>query len=151
MDLSIIIVNWNSKEYLRKCIASILAATNAIEFEIVVIDNASFDGSGEMLKQCYPQVQFIQSEKNLGFSKANNEAFRVTHGQYVLFLNPDTEIVGTAIPIMLGYLQQMPNAGSVGCKLLNADKTVQTSCIQPFPTILNQFLDSEFLRALWPK
>jgi GT2 family glycosyltransferase len=151
MDLSIIIVNWNSKEYLRNCVASILATTRGIEFEIVVIDNASFDGSDEMLQRYYPQVRFIQSERNLGFAKANNTAFLKTNGRSVLFLNPDTELVTPAINIMFDYLQRLPKPGVVGCKLLNADKTVQTSCIQSFPTILNQLLDSEFLRWLWPK
>jgi len=151
MDLSIIIVNWNSKEYLGKCIDSILATTLGVEFEIVVIDNASFDGCDEMLQGHYPQVRFIQSATNLGFAKANNEAFHEARGRTVLFLNPDTQLVGPAINIMLDYLRQLPSAGAVGCKLLNANNTVQTSCIQSFPTILNQFLDLDFLRALWPK
>jgi len=151
MDLSIIIVNWNSKEYLRKCIASILAETHGIEFEIVVIDNASFDGCDQMLRETYPQVRFIQSEKNLGFAKANNAAFHESRGRHVLFLNPDTELVGPAINILLDFLKKSPNAGVVGCKILNADKTVQTSCIQAFPTILSLFLDSNLLRTLWPK
>jgi hypothetical protein len=100
VDLSIIIVNWNSKEYLRKCIASILAETHGIEYEIVVIDNASFDGSGEMLRECYPQVRFIQSDKNLGFAKANNEAFKLSAGRSLLFLNPDTKIKDDAIVML---------------------------------------------------
>jgi GT2 family glycosyltransferase len=151
MDLSVIIVNWKSKEYLRKCITSILAGTQGIEFEIVVIDNASFDGCDEMLRGCHPQVRFIQSERNLGFSKANNAAFQTTCGRYVLFLNPDTELVASAVNIILKHLQELPNAGAVGCKVLNGDKTVQTSCVQSFPTILNKLLNSELLRALWPK
>jgi len=151
VDLSIIIVNWNSKEYLRKCIASILSETHGIEFEIVVIDNASFDGSDQMLRETYTQVRFIQSEKNLGFAKANNAAFHESHGRHVLFLNPDTELIGPAINILLDSLKRLPNAGVVGCRLLNGDKTVQTSCIQAFPTILSQFLDSDLLRTIWPK
>lgn len=149
-DLSIIIVNWNSKEYLRKCIESILLWTNNIAYEIVVIDGASFDGCGEMLEQRFPEVRFIQSEKNVGFSKANNIAFRESRGRYILFLNPDTELIAPAVNILFDYIQKEPNAGVVGCKLLNADRTVQTSCLQAFPTILNQFLDSEILRSLWP-
>jgi hypothetical protein len=151
MDLSIIIVNWNSREYLKQCIASILAETHGIEYEIVVIDNASFDGSGEMLRECYPQVRFIQSDANLGFAKANNAAFHQSRGRHVLFLNPDTILLGPAINTMMDYLRQLSNVGAVGCKLLNGDKTVQTSCVQSFPTILNQLLDSELLRSLWPK
>jgi len=151
MDLSIIIVNWNSKEYLQKCIASILLWTSDIKYEIVVIDSASFDGCGEMLRQLFPQVRFIQSDKNLGFAKANNAACRESSGRYVLFLNPDTELIAPAVNILFDSMLKLPNAGAIGCKLLNTDKTVQTSCIQSFPTIINQFLDSEFLRKVWPK
>lgn len=151
MDLSIIIVNWNSKDYLQKCIASILALTSGITYEIVVIDNASFDGVGEMLKKFYPQVRFIQSDKNLGFAKANNTAFKVSSGSHILFLNPDTELFVPAINIMFDYIHKLPKAGALGCRLLNADGSIQTSCIQSFPTILNQLLSSEFLRALFPK
>lgn len=151
VDLSIIIVNWNSKEYLRSCIESILLWTSHIAYEIVVIDGASFDGCGEMLHQCFPQVRFIQSETNVGFAKANNRAFHESQGRYILFLNPDTELINSAINIMFDFIRKTPNAGAIGCKLLNADKTVQTSCIQSFPTLLNQFLDSEVLRRLWPK
>ena len=96
MDLSIIIVNWNSKDYLRSCIASILAETHDLNFEILVIDSASFDGCDAMLREMYPKVKFIQSDKNLGFAKANNVAFRASRGEAVLFLNPDTELVGSA-------------------------------------------------------
>lgn len=151
MDLSIIIVNWNSREYLQKCIASILAWTNNANYEIVVIDGGSFDGCDEMLRRHYPQVRFIQSQKNIGFAKANNTAFRESRGRYILFLNPDTELINPVVNILFDYIQKAPNAGAIGCKLLNADKTVQTSCLQAFPTILNQFLDSELLRALWPR
>lgn len=150
MDLSIIIVNWNSKDYLRKCIASVLAETRGLEFEVIVIDSASFDGCDQMLKEQFPQVRFIQSEKNVGFAKANNMAFRTSKGDCVLFLNPDTELVGPAINVLYAGLRAMPDAGLVGAKLLNSDRTVQTSCIQSFPTIVNQVLDSESLRARWP-
>ena len=151
MDLSIIIVNWNSKEYLEKCIESILLWTIDIRYEIIVIDGASFDGCGEMLQRCFPQARFIQSKENIGFAKANNAAFRESSGRYILFLNPDTELINPAINIMFDYIRKAPNNGAIGCKLLNADKTIQTSCLQAFPTILNQFLDSEILRRLWPK
>jgi GT2 family glycosyltransferase len=150
MDLSIIIVNWNSKAYLEKCIESIVLWTRGVQYETIVIDGASFDGCGEMLQRRFPQVRFIQSEHNVGFAKANNIAFRASRGRYVLFLNPDTELVSPAINAMFDYIRHASNVGAVGCKLLNADKTVQTSCLQAFPTLLNQLLDSEFLRTLWP-
>lgn len=151
MDLSIIIVNWNSKDYLQKCIASILAWTSDIKYEIVVIDSASFDGVDKMLKQCYPQVRFIQSDRNIGFAKANNTAFKVSSGSHTLFLNPDTELVSPAVNILFDHMHTLPRAGAIGCTLLNSDGSLQTSCIQSFPTILNQLLSSEFLRALFPK
>jgi hypothetical protein len=146
MDLSIIIVNWNSVEFLKKCIPSIRAGIHDIEYEIVVIDSASFDGCEEMLRENFPKVKFIQSQENVGFARANNHAFAHSCGHSVLFLNPDTEIEGSAINTIYKYLQKLPKAGALGCKLLNSDRSIQTSCIQSFPTILNQVLDSEFLR-----
>jgi len=151
MDLSIIIVNWNSKEFLRKCLASIEAQTHGITYEIIVIDSGSFDGCDQMLRECYPNVRFMQSESNVGFARANNIAFRASGGDVVLFLNPDTELMGPAISIMLWHLRALPDAGAVGCRLLNADGSLQDTCIQVFPTILSQFLNSELLRRAFPK
>jgi N-acetylglucosaminyl-diphospho-decaprenol L-rhamnosyltransferase len=151
MDLSIIIVNWNSKDYLKKCIESIFTCTSGINYEIVVIDGGSFDGCEEMLRLHFPQVRFIQHEKNLGFAGANNVAFNDSSGRIILFLNPDTEIEGPAVNTLYHQLNSLPNAGIVGAKLLNPDRSVQTSCVQSFPTILNQLLNSEFLRALFPR
>ncbi len=151
MDLSIIIVNWNSVDYLKKCIASILSETRNLEFEIIVIDSASYDGSEKMLRTYYPQVLFIQSESNLGFARSNNVAYKESTGQYVLFLNPDTELVGPAINTLYDWLHSLPVPGIIGCRLLNSNRSVQTSCIQSFPTILNQILDSEYLRKRWPR
>jgi len=138
-------------DFLNQCLVSIYRSITDIDFEIIVIDNASFDGCEEMLQRQFPQARFIQSEKNLGFAKANNAAFRQSRGKYVLFLNPDTKLIGPVVNIMLDYIQKLPNAGAIGCKLLNADKTVQASCVQAFPTIVNQFIDSNYLRTLCPK
>lgn len=151
MDLSIIIVNWNSKDYLRKCLASILATTRDIAYEIIVIDSGSFDGCADMLREEFPQVRFIQSQVNLGFAQANNLAAQSGRGECLLFLNPDTEVVGPAINVLLSGTGSLPDAGAVGCRLLNADGTVQTSCIQAFPTILNQVLSTEALRRIMPR
>lgn len=130
--------------------ASILSSKSKVRYEIVVIDNGSFDGSGEMLKQYYPHVRFIQNDKNVGFAKANNIAFKDSSGNHILFLNPDTEIIDSAIDILFEQIQKLPQAGAIGCKHLNAGGSVQTDCIQSFPTILNQLLNSEFLRGLFP-
>lgn len=150
-QLSIIIVNWNSKDYLQKCLQSISANTRGISVEIIVVDGASFDGCGEMLAREFPEVRFVQSNKNVGFAKANNLGFEQSQGDYVLFLNPDTEVVGEAINTLHDFLEKNGDVGIVGAKLLNTDGSVQTSCIQMFPTILNQLLDAEILRRAFPR
>jgi len=150
VELSIIIVNWKSKDHLRKCLGTIVAETHGIQYEIIVIDSASFDGSEAMVQSEFPLVKFIQSRENLGFAKSNNRAFQSAKGEWVLFLNPDTEIVGTAIAVLLAALKRMPQAGAVGAKLLNTDGTLQTSCVQAFPTLLNQLLNAESLRRSLP-
>ena len=151
IDLSIIIVNWNSANYIRKCISSIYENTKGIDFEIVVVDNASYDECESILKSEFPHVIFVQSTRNIGFAKANNLGFKYSFGETLLFLNPDTEIIGPALNQMLSFLQSTPDAGAVGCKLLNSDLSLQTSCIQPYPTILNQVLDIEYLKLRCPK
>ena len=150
-DLTIIIVNWNSAAFLQKCLASIYGNAPALDFEVIVIDNASFDTSGEMIRREFPQVEFIQSIENLGFAKANNHGFGHARGRNIIFLNPDTEVAGSALQEMVSVLDTAPDAAIVGAKLLNSDHSVQTSSIQPFPTILNQIADAEQLRQLAPR
>lgn len=149
--LSIIIVNWNSKDYIRKCLQSIYAHTQNLSFEILVVDSASFDGCGEMLASEFPGVKFIQSEQNIGFARANNLGFEHSRGGCVLFLNPDTELVGPAINLLFDAMMELKGAGAVGARLQNSDGSLQTSCIQAFPTILNQLLDAEALRNRFPR
>jgi GT2 family glycosyltransferase len=150
-DLSVIIVNWRSADYLKKCLKSVFANAAGLSLEVIVIDNASYDGCGEMIAREFPEVRFFQSPENLGFARANNLGFEHSSGKNLLFLNPDTEIVGSALQEMLASLERTPTAGIVGPKLLNSDLSIQTSCIQRFPTVLNQFLDSEYLRARFPR
>ena len=150
-DISVIIVNWNSANYLRKCLETIYRVPGDLLFEVVVIDNASYDGCDGMLADRYPQVKFIQSPVNLGFAGANNLAYNHSRGKTLLFLNPDTEIVGQSLQTMQRLLWEDLGAGALGCTLLNADGTLQTSCIQSFPTILNQLLDADALRRRFPQ
>jgi hypothetical protein len=150
MDLSIIIVNWNSINYLRVCIASILQHTRGIAFEVVVVDNASPAGDADIIEREFKDIVFIRSPKNLGFAGANNCGFRRSTGDCVLFLNPDTELLGPAINRMFEKVKALPDCGIMGCKLLNSDHSVQTSSIQKFPTISNQLFQSEVLRLRWP-
>jgi GT2 family glycosyltransferase len=150
MDLSIIIVNWNSVEYLKKCIKSIFSGTKDLSFEIIVIDNASYDGCEEILRREFPKVKYVQSGKNIGFAAANNLGVRIATGKTLLFLNPDTEVIGAAINKMVANLLSAPEAGAIGCRLLNSDLSLQLSCVQPFPTILNQMLGVEWIQKRLP-
>lgn len=151
VNLSIIIVNWNSKDYLKECIASIVDNTFGIEYEIIVVDSASYDGCGDMLQLLYPQVRFIQSERNAGFAHANNLGAKYACGSALLFLNPDTEVCGDAIEHLYALLGELPQAGVVSCRLLNSDGSLQMSCVQLLPTILNQVLNAEILQRWFPK
>lgn len=149
-DLSIIIVNWNSTAWLLKCLESVYAHTHETAFEVVVVDNASPDRDIGIVKQRYPEVVVMESPVNLGFAGANNLGFRVSRGEYVVFLNPDTELISPAFDLMLRQVRTLPSAGAVGCTLLNEDESIQISCIQTFPTILNQLLDLDFLLNRFP-
>jgi GT2 family glycosyltransferase len=148
--VSIIIVNWNSLVYLQECLQSIYENTRDIEFEVIVIDNASTVDETVAIKAVFPLVITIRSDKNLGFAGANNLGFQYASAPNILFLNPDTKVLGSAVVAMLSRLECSPEVGALGCKLLNTDGSVQTSCIQRFPTITNQVLDLEFLRQRWP-
>ncbi len=151
MDLSIIIVNWNSADYVKNCLASLHANTKGIVYETIVVDNGSFDACGRMITDQFPGIVFLQSSENMGFARANNFGAERAKGKYLLFLNPDTEITCNALGEMLTAIGRLPRAGVLGCRLLNTDLTVQTSCIQPFPSILNQVLDADILQRLFPR
>jgi N-acetylglucosaminyl-diphospho-decaprenol L-rhamnosyltransferase len=150
MDLSIIIVNWNSADFLRACLDSVFRDTSDITMEVIIVDNASYDGSQEMIRRDFPPVRYIQSDANLGFARANNLGYQSSTGRLLLFLNPDTVILGSALSQMTACLDSLPDAGAAGCRLLNGDGTLQTSCVQALPTILNQALDAEALRKRFP-
>jgi GT2 family glycosyltransferase len=150
-DVSVIIVNWNSKDYVRKCLASLLRDHAAPDFEIIVVDGGSFDGCGEMMADEFPTAVFVQVGKNVGFGRANNLGFERASRRIVWLLNPDTEVLGSAASAMFDALERTEGAGLVGAKLLNSDGSLQTSCVQSLPTVLNQALGSEFLRRLFPK
>ncbi len=146
-----IIVNWNSAEFVRKCLASVFKQKSSLSIEAIVIDNGSRDGCGEMIAAKFPGVSFLQSDSNLGFAHPDNIAFTKSNGRLLLFLNPDTEVNETAIERMAAVLDGVPDAGVVGARLLNSDLSVQTSCIQRFPTTWRIFMDSNALRTLFPR
>jgi GT2 family glycosyltransferase len=150
-EVSIIIVNWKSCDYVKKCLQSIYKFTEGLQFEVIVVDSASYDGCGEMLARDFPGVLFIQSPENLGFAGANNLGAQHAKGGNLLLLNPDTELHENSLRVLLDRLGSCPEAGAVGCRLLNADGSVQISCVQALPTVLNQFLDNKHIRGLFPR
>jgi GT2 family glycosyltransferase len=150
MDLSIIIVNWNSQHYLAKCLETIKSNIIGLDYETIVIDNASFDGAAALVRTDFPRVRYIQSPDNLGFARANNLASEHARGKHLLFLNPDTEILDSAVIKLHECLEQNRDAGAVGCKHLNSDKTIQINCIQVFPTVINQLLSIDAVMNRFP-
>jgi GT2 family glycosyltransferase len=149
-ELSIIIVNWNSAPYLRECLTSVRRSTGGLRLEIIVVDSHSSEPGVDQVKEEFPEILLIKSEINLGFAGANNLGFERSSSPYLLFLNPDTNVPGPALQTMLAQLKSLPEAGIVGCKLLNTDGSIQLSCIQKFPTILNQVADIQYLQLRWP-
>ncbi len=151
LTVSIILVNWNSKDFVAACLRSITDTVEGLTHEIFVVDNASFDGCGEMIAAQFPDVQFLQCRENLGFAGANNLAFARSRGRTILFLNPDTEVQQGAIQALVAALDTAPGAGMVGARLLNSDFTLQTTCVTALPSILNQTLNSDLLRHAFPR
>ena len=142
LDLSIIIVSWNVKGLLRRCLDSIFQhPTSNLQFEVIVVDNASSDGSAEMVRAEFPQVRLIANEENLGFTRANNQGIAASRGRYVLLLNPDTEVLGDALGAMVDYMDVHPDVGALGPMLLNPDGSVQSSR-RRFPTLATALLES---------
>ncbi len=134
VELSVVIVNWNARSFLDSCLATILKYTRGISYEIVVVDNNSSDGSVAWVRQHYPQVHLITNQRNVGYSRANNQALQVCRGRYVLFLNPDTRILGNALGEMVGFMDRHPEAGVAGCRVLNPDLSLQLACRRSFPS-----------------
>jgi GT2 family glycosyltransferase len=137
-QVSIIIVNWNTKDLLRDCLRSIYSNTPCLEFDVFVVDNFSSDGSVDMIESEFPQVNLIKNGQNLGYSKANNQAIKIAKGKYILLLNPDTFILDKAINKTVDFLEANSKVGVVGCKTLNSDGTFQQSWARfpDFRTIL---------------
>lgn len=138
VDLSIIVVSWNTRELVAQCLASLRRATSVRAIEIFVVDNGSVDGTVEMLEEQGPPVIFIRNTLNVGFAAANNQAIRQAKGRFVLLLNPDTRVIADALGAMQEFLDTHPHAGAVAPQLLNADGSLQNSC-EPFPTLFREF------------
>jgi GT2 family glycosyltransferase len=143
LQLSVIIVNWNVRDLLRTCLHSLKDL--APDSEVIVVDNASCDGSVEMLRAEFPDVRVIANATNAGFGAANNQALKESSGRYVLFLNPDTEVRPAAIQRLLAFVDQRPRAACVGPMLLNPDGSVQSSR-RGFPRLSTFLVESTVLQ-----
>jgi GT2 family glycosyltransferase len=154
LDLSIIIVNWNTRDLLAQCLASIYAHPPDGTFEIIVVDNASSDGSTPMVQEQFPSVRLIRNEENAGFVRANNQALDQCRGRYILLLNSDTQILPGSLDRAVRFMNENPKAGITGVRLLNSDDTFQVS-YTPFPTLWGEFLilstlGRRLIRATFP-
>jgi len=151
MDVSIIIVAWNVRELLYDCLKSVFHETEGIDFEVIYVDNASKDGSVEMVTNEFPKVLIIVNEKNEGFIKANNQGIEIAGGRYVLLLNSDTVILDNAIAKTVKFADRHPEAAAIACKVLNPDRTLQRGTCFMCPSILNMFLSATYLYKVFPK
>ncbi|MCL5435643.1 MAG: glycosyltransferase family 2 protein [Patescibacteria group bacterium] len=140
MDLSVIIVNYNTKELLKRCLLSVFASKTSFSFEVWVSDNGSTDGSIEMVKKEFPQVRLSENGANLGFSKANNIALKQAQGENLLLLNSDTEVRPETLTRSMEYIKEHSEVGVLGCKVLLPNGQLDPACRRRFPNPTNAFL-----------
>lgn len=138
--LSILVVNWNTRDLLRACLRSIAEHPSQQPYEVIVVDNASTDGSAEMVRNEFPEVILVASAKNTGYAAGNNLAFREASGDWLLTLNPDTEFVDDSLDRAIGILRMHPEAGCLGIRQVGVDGSVQSS-VRGFPTMTGIFGD----------
>lgn len=150
IDLSIIIINWNTKQLLLGCLDSLSAQKRDNKYEIIIVDNGSTDGSQDAVKKEYPSVRLVENERNLGFAKANNIGIRVSSGRYICLVNSDVKVLDGSIDLLCEYMDQNPDVGMTGPKLLYPDLRLQDSC-RSFPSLWNNFCSSFFLSRIFPK
>ncbi|HTP06781.1 MAG TPA: glycosyltransferase family 2 protein [Anaerolineae bacterium] len=148
IDLSIVVLNWNVRDLLDRCLASL--RSDRCTFEVIVVDNASQDDSVAMVREKYPHVIVIANTENRGFTGGNNQGIAASQGRYVMVLNPDTEVLGDAIDQLLAYLDQHSDVGALGPQLLNPDRSIQSSR-RRFPTLTTAFFESTWLQSLAPR
>lgn len=150
MDLSVSIVNTNNRSLLELCLESIYQTTRQTSFEILVVENCSTDGSAEMVRARFPAVQVIENEARLGYSASHNRALRRCQGRYLLVLNEDMRVLPGALDSMVAFMDCHPDAGMLGCRLLNPDGSLQPSC-RAFPNVWIIFFRSVYLDKLFPR
>lgn len=149
MDISIIIVSWNAKEYIIKCLNSIIKNIKKVKYEIIVVDNGSTDGTVEYLQKNFKSIDLIINNENFGFSKANNIGILKSKGKFLYLINSDIEILDDSINKIFDFMEKNPNIGMLGPKILNFDLTLQYSC-RRIPTLWNLFCVSISLNNILP-
>lgn len=149
IDISIIIVTWNGKEFLDKCLQSIFDNVSNCRFETIVVDNASIDGAPDLVKEKYPQVRLIRNSENLGFAKANNIGIKESTGEYVCLINSDVVVLKNCLELMCQYMNEHPKIGVLGPKVLYPDNSLQLSC-REFPTLWKNMCHAMALDKLLP-
>jgi GT2 family glycosyltransferase len=150
MELSVIIVSFNVRDYLRQCLISVLRAAESVECEIFVVDNNSTDGSVDLVKNEFPQVRLIQNKENSGFSTANNQAVKKANGSYVLFLNPDTIVETDTFSKCIGFMKNHPEAGAIGVKMITGEGRYLPESKRAFPEPLTAFFKTFGFSAVFP-
>ncbi len=147
MKLSIVIICWNDLKVIADCLRSIVERTHSTDFEIIISDNGSTDGSIEFVRTQFPDVQVIRNGTNLGFARGNNVGILASKGEYVLILNPDTYVHEGALDQWIEFADRHPKAGAFGCRVLNPDGSYQKSA-RPFPTVRGELIAALYLRSL---
>ncbi len=150
MDISFVIVNWNTRKLLLDCLASIPEAVAGFSHEIIVVDNGSADGSPEAVRKQFPEVRLIENTDNKGFARANNQALVIARGRYLLLLNSDTVLRPDTISGLVAFLDAEPSAAMAGPRMVGGDGTVQNS-YDNFPSLATELLNKSLLRKLFPK
>lgn len=150
MKLSIVIVNYRVPYFLEQCLLSVRKSAQGIDTEVWVVDNNSGDGSVEYLQCRFPEVHFVANEENVGFSRANNQAIRLSKGQYVLLLNPDTLIGESTLRTVVDFMDSKPNAGGLGVKMLNGHGRFLPESKRGFPSPWVSFCKLSGLNRLFP-
>lgn len=148
LDISVVIVGWNAKKYLALCLESLVKARPRRTMEVFVVDNASTDGSVEMIETEFPWVKLIKSSENLGFAKGNNVAIRQCQGRYIALVNPDVIVLPGCLDALADFLDQNPKVGNVGPRVFNPDMTQQSTC-RRFPTLWNNLCSATHLEKVF--
>jgi hypothetical protein len=151
LDLSVIIVNYNVREFLEQALRSIYRAGSGLSMEVFVVDNNSVDGSTGMVKSDFPDVHLIVNDDNVGFGRANNQAIRRASGRYLLILNPDTIVQEDTFTTLINFMEEHPDAGAVGCKILNPDGSFARESRRAFPTASVAFYRIVGLAKAFPR